>query len=132
MKGAVVLALAGSLIIAVPALGQETFVGTWKVVIEVPGMETEPTTWSVTDRDGQYGVVIEGGNAGMNSWLGAPASVQVTFDGTRFTITSAFPREGSDAFVIVNSGVIDGDTFKGTSKFGPLGEYRLTGTREGA
>lgn len=114
MSRTVMLALAAGLMIELAAPAQETFVGIWEVAIEVPGAETEPTVWTVTERGGEYAVAIEG---------------EIAFDGMRFTTTSTFPREGTDAFVVVNSGVIDGDTFKGTSKFGHLGEYRMTGTR---
>jgi hypothetical protein len=129
MSRAVPLALAGGLMIAMAALAQATFVGTWDVTIEVPGVETDPTVWTVTERDGAYDVTIAGGNSAMDAWLGERTSLVIAFDGTRFTMTSRFRREGTDDFVVVNSGVIDGDTFEGTSKFGPAPEYHLKGTR---
>jgi hypothetical protein len=129
MSRATAIALAGGLLIAATALAQETFVGIWEVTIEVPGVQTNPTVWTVTERDGEYDVSIEGGNEAMNSWLGERVSLVIAFDGTRFAMTSEFRREGTDPFVVVNSGVIDGDTFEGTSKFGPAPEYRLKGKR---
>jgi hypothetical protein len=129
MSRAVTLALAGGLMIAMAALAQATFVGTWDVTIEVPGVETNPTVWTVSERDGEYDIRIEGGNAAMDSWLGERTSLVIAFDGMRFTMTSRYQREGADDFVVVNSGVIDGDTFEGTSKFGPAPEYRMKGTR---
>lgn len=130
MSRSLVLTLVGGLMIAVAAFAQQPFVGKWEVTVEVPGgVKAEPIVWTVTGHDGEYAVATEGGNGAMNSWLGTPTSVQVAVDGTKFTMTSTFRPGGADAFVIVNSGVIDGDTLAGTSKWGKLGEYRLTGKR---
>jgi hypothetical protein len=125
----VTFALAAGVTVASAVVAQETFVGTWEVTIEVPGVQTNPTTWTVSERDGTYDVTIEGGSDAMNSWLGERISLVIAFDGTRFTMTSTYRREDADAFMVVNSGVIDGDTFEGTSKFGPAPEYRLKGSR---
>jgi hypothetical protein len=124
------LTLAGFLMIAGTAIAQETFTGVWVVTTHVPNVETEDLTWTVTEMDGKYTMMGAGGDQTMNALLGAPISTEIDFDGMKFTIRTVFKPSPQDMeFVIVNSGVIDGDTFEGTSSFGGLGEYRLTGVR---
>lgn len=120
--------------IGAPAQAAETFAGVWDVTVPVPQGESGTETWTVTEAGGEYVIesaVVHAGAVGaaMPGMLGEPVSVEIGFDGTSFTVTSTFagPQEGVDV-VTVSSGVIDGDTFTGTFKFGEL-EIPMTGAR---
>jgi hypothetical protein len=135
MSKTIVAVLASGLMISAPALAQETFTGTWDIIVDRQDSEDGKLVWTVTEVDGEYAVEAEfkaedEAGASLMAMLGTPTSVEIDFDGKSFTMTTTY---GDVMLVIVNSGVIDGDNFEGAStmKFGGAGDVEgpMTGTR---
>lgn len=134
MKSVIAAALVAGLTITAPVLAQEAFTGVWEISTGAQQDEAEITVWTVTEVDGEYVIEAEGAGASPEvlETLGVPTSVEIEFDGTSFSVSTTFP--GSELvpgpIVIVNSGVIDGDTFEGAMTFGEdSAEIPTTGTR---
>jgi hypothetical protein len=124
-KFAVALAswLLGTLVVTPPAFAADTakVAGEWNLTVESPNVTGTPTANFKQDGENLTGTFK--GRLGESPLQGTVKGNAIKFKVSMTTPNGDIPAE--------YSGTVDGDSMKGTVKFGEIGQGRFTGKRKG-
>jgi len=113
----------GTLVVTAPALAADPakVAGEWNLTVESPNISGNPTANFKQDRENLTGT--------FKGRLGeAPLQGIIKGNAIKFTVSMTGPSGDVQAEY---SGTVDGDTIRGTVKFGEIGHGSFTGRRKG-